>query len=752
MADVFIFGIRHHGPGSARAVAAGLAEVQPEAVVIEGAPELDAVAALATDATMVPPVAGLVYAPEHPRRASFYPLSVFSPEWVALRWALGRGVPVRFADLPAAHLLANRDEEQAPPETEGTDGGGGAGPAHPVVTDPIGELARAAGFDDPERWWEDAVEHRHHGLDAFDAVRDAMAELRTEGTLPRPHRPDEARREAAMRLALRAAAKEHGRVVFVCGAWHAPAVHPDAHPPARHDHELLRALPKVKVAATWVPWTNRRLAYASGYGAGVASPGWYEHLFTAPGDVSARWLTRTAHLLREAQYDTSTAAVIEGVRLADALATLRGRPLAGLSELTDATQAVLCGGSTLPLDLVAAKLFVGDVLGAVPDTTPMVPLARDLERLQRSLRLKPTASEQLITLDLRTESHRERSHLLHRLLLLDVPWGHQVDPGGTRGTFKEAWRLAWEPELAVALIDASGYGTTIAEAAAAVVAQKVEDADIAQLTGLVEQTLLAELPEALATVMEALADRAARQHDTERLMAAVEPLARVCRYGNVRKVDTEAVLGVLHGMAVRVCIGLGPACSSLDDEAAERLRALVDSVQRGLALVDDAGLRAAWTDALAGVADQHGVHGAVAGRAVRLLLDGGRIDTDDAGRRLSRALSRGADAVQGATWLDGFLSSDASLLLHDDGLLSVVDAWVAGVGGELFDDLLPLLRRTFSTFQAPERRLLGQRARRLDGSGTAPRDAATGAEDLDLDLERAARVVPLLRRILGVEP
>src|SRR5687767_8809959 len=102
MTDVLVFGVRHHGPGSARAGAAGLDEVQPDIVLIEGAPELDTVATLAAERGMVPPVAGLVYAPDEPRRASFYPLATFSPEWVALRWALGRGVPVHFADLPAA--------------------------------------------------------------------------------------------------------------------------------------------------------------------------------------------------------------------------------------------------------------------------------------------------------------------------------------------------------------------------------------------------------------------------------------------------------------------------------------------------------------------------------------------------------------------------------------------------------------------------------------------------------------------------
>ena len=103
---VHVLGVRHHGPGSARSVAAALEELEPDAVVIEGAPELDAVAALAADPQMVPPVAGLVYALDSPSQAAFYPLASFSPEWVALGWALERGVPVRFADLPQANAFA----------------------------------------------------------------------------------------------------------------------------------------------------------------------------------------------------------------------------------------------------------------------------------------------------------------------------------------------------------------------------------------------------------------------------------------------------------------------------------------------------------------------------------------------------------------------------------------------------------------------------------------------------------------------
>lgn len=103
-------------------------------------------------------------------------------------------------------------------------------------------------------------------------------------------------------------------------------------------------------------------------------------------------MTKVAGLLREEDRFVSTAHVIEAVRLAETLAALRGRPLAGLGETTDAVRAVMCEGSDVPLALVRDRLIVGETLGEVPDTAPAVPLQRDLTRSQRTLRLKPEAS------------------------------------------------------------------------------------------------------------------------------------------------------------------------------------------------------------------------------------------------------------------------------------------------------------------------------------------------------------------------
>ena len=58
--------------------------------------------------------------------------------------------------------------------------------------------------------------------------------------------------------------------------------------------------------------------------------------------------------------------MVDATRLAGALAGVRERPLAGLDELLDATRAVLCLGSDVPLELVRRELVVGTRLGEVP--------------------------------------------------------------------------------------------------------------------------------------------------------------------------------------------------------------------------------------------------------------------------------------------------------------------------------------------------------------------------------------------------
>lgn len=905
--NVSVLGVRHHGPGSARSLKDELERLAPDIVLIEGPPEADALVELAGDPGLEPPVALLAHVPGEPSKAAFWPFAVFSPEWQAIRHAVRTGVPVRFCDLPAAHSLATRPDTPDAPDVPDAPGDQGAGtPA--VHVDPIGVLARAAGYDDPERWWEDVVEHR--GDTPFRVIAEAMAAVR-EG-----HRTDghEARREAYMRRTIRRAVRDgFERIAVVCGAWHVPALAGSQGggsawgaglPTARADDALLRGLPKVKVETTWVPWTYGRLAAWSGYGAGVTSPGWYHHLFASPDRPVERWLTAAAGVLREEDLPVSSAHVIEAVRLTRSLAVLRGRPLAGLAEVTEAVRAVLCEGDDLPVELIQRRLVVGERLGHVPDSTPMVPLQRHLRQEQRRLKLKPEALDREHDLDLRRPLDLERSRLLHRLRLLGVGWGTQRESRG-KGTFRESWTLAWRPEFDIDLIEAGAWGTTVPAAATARVrdlaaggrapdpATPQEAAplapgpsgsgapgsgsrgpgasdgrgtsgggagraaapgvSLADLTGLVERCLLADLPDALPYVLDALSARAALDGDVTHLMAALPAMVRAERYGDVRGTPAIGLAVIVDALLSRVCVGLGGVVGGLDDAAARDLLGHIDAVHAAVALLPDAfgppgtlntsdapgtphipggsgapglsdtfntpgvphipgdsgilglpggsgtsGLpgppgtpggadvpgasggsrtfgggppgvsgdpgdsrtsgrsgtspmagasaeetpRGRWLAALRGVSGRSDLHGVIEGRFTRILLDAGDLDPDQAGTLMSRAMSAGHPPARAAAWVEGFLAGGGLLLVHDARLLALVDGWLTGLAPETFVDVLPLLRRTFGAFAAPERRSIGSRIRSLDaGEGAAVSE--------DVDDERAAAAVRTVLAILG---
>ncbi|WP_329197629.1 MULTISPECIES: DUF5682 family protein [unclassified Streptomyces] len=740
-----LLGVRHHGPGSARAVRAALDRVRPAAVLIEGPPEGDALLPLAADPQMRPPVALLAHAADDPGRAAFWPLAGFSPEWAAIRWAQEREVPVRFIDLPAAHSLAVTEDQEERPDS--------------VRVEPLAVLAESAGYDDPERWWEDVVEHRdavrEDPLAAFEALGEAMGALREAygcGGNPR-----DLVREAYMRQRMRAARREFGdSYAVVCGAWHVPALRAPA--TASADKALLTGLPKIKVETTWVPWTHRRLARAGGYGAGITSPGWYAHLFTARDRPVERWLTKVAGLLREEDRQVSSAHVIEAVRLAQTLAAVRGRPVPGLTETLEAVRAVMCDGSDIPLALIEDRLVVGDVLGEVPDAAPVVPLQRDLTRRQRSLRLKAEAQDRELELDLRKDTDAAKSSLLHRLRLLGIDWGVPTASRGSTGTFRETWRLRWEPELSVRVAEAGIWGTTVLGAATArAEALAADAAELGEVTALAEQCLLAGLSEALPAVLRALADRAALDTDVARLAEALPALARSLRYGDVRGTDAQALATVAAGLAERICVALPPACAAgADADGAAELRGHVDAVHGAIALLADAdeGLRERWAAVLRTLAGRDTVPGLIRGRAVRLLLDDGRLPPEETARLMGLALSPAATPADAAGWIEGFAGGSAgggTLLVHDERLLGLIDAWLVSVPAGAFVDVLPLLRRTFGAYEPGVKRALGELVRR--GPAARARTAGPGPAPegfgRELDPVRADAVADVVRMLLA---
>jgi hypothetical protein len=300
--------------------------------------------------------------------------------------------------------------------------------------------------------------------------------------------------------------------------------------------------------------------------------------------------------------------------------------------------------------------------------------------------------------------------------------------------------------LAIRVAEAGVWGTTVVAAAGARAADLADRAgSLAEITDVAERCLRADLPAALPEIMRILAERAALDTDVVQLAEALPGLVRALRYGDVRGTDTSALASVVDGLVVRVCVGLLPACASLDDEGARTMRRHLDDVHTAVQLLTDEQ-QEEWYTTLERLADRENLPGLLTGRATRILLDLGRLDTEAVAPRLSRALTRGVPHRESAAWIEGFLAGGGMLLIHDERLMALVDDWIAGTPSDLFVEILPLLRRTFATFAPAERRTLGERVRT---PSRAPESAA-GADRFDS--ERADSVLPLLAEILGLRP
>lgn len=794
---VHYFGIRHHGPGCARSLRKALHTLQPDCILVEGPPDADALLPFVEHADMHPPVALLVHSTEHADCAVFYPFAAFSPEWQALQFGVQNQVPTRFIDLPQSIRLAQEqlrrasemdDESESASESPenatdtnagATDGASDTAPASaqpdtsaevPALPaqgpdaphrwshhDPMDALAQIAGFADGESWWNHLVEERGDGENLFAAIAEAMAVVREHeqsddiSGLRLSER--EAQREAHMRQAIREAVKAgHQRIAVVCGAWHVPGL--QASHTAKADAALLKGLPKTKVNATWVPWTYRHLTSASGYGAGVQAPGWYDFLWNYnPANTqqsrATGWLSKVARLLRDNQLDCSSAHVIEATRLADTLASMRGHAQPAMDDLDEAVRSVMCMGDSAALQLIHSSLTLSDRIGHVPPDVPAVPLQRDIEQTQKTLRLKPEALERTLELDLRQPNDLAKSQLLHRLRLLGIPWGDLSRYGrNNRGTFRETWQLQWQPAFAITIIECSRLGTTLEQAATARVAEQCAAlTQLSELAELIDTVLLANLPHAVTLVSNALQTQAAITGDAIQMIAALPPLAAIFRYGSVRQTDNTLLAQVLDGLITRGSIGLPLACQSLDETAAENVRTPLLAAHEAIALRDSSEHTQTWQTALQYIASGDAAHALLRGLCCRLLLDASRWDSTQAATQLSRQLSAGVSPLDAAQWLDGFLNRNALVLLHDNTVWQLVDEWLTGLSPEHFLQIVPLVRRSFSNFSKTERRDLGERAARDTTASPTPA-AATGAATLDS--ARAQQPIPTLRLLLGL--
>jgi hypothetical protein len=772
---VTVLSIRHHGVGSAKQVLARLGALKPDLIIVEGPPEIADALKYIGHKDLVPPVSIMLYDTSNPKSSSFYPFTKFSPEWVAAKYANENGIPLRTIDMPAAvnlNLIAlkeanvkNELENELEKETNEniTEETTAETIAEPELTeaeiqaafekfapqDPLFQLAQISGYADTETWWDYYFERLHINTNAqehFEAVQLGMETLRQAEERPNE---DNELREAYMRTQIRQAQSEmFQNIVVVCGAWHQPALL-NIEKYDKQDAKTLKAIPKskLKIAASWIPWTNERLSMFSGYGAGITSPGWYQHLWDAKENYDVTWLIKVARTFRKKQIDISSAHIIETVRLAKTLAALRNKSTVTLPELNEATLAVMCMGDVILLQLIQHALIVNPQMGKVPADIPKLPIQENFEALIKTLRLPTQNFDKQYDFDLRKENDLQKSILLHRLQLLQITWGKRIG-SRSKGTFKESWILCWQPEVEIQLIDKAYLGNTIETAATAYINEHAaSNNSIASLAILISDIIPAELYGSLDTLLQKIQDLTTVAVDVADLMKAIAPLIDVGRYGNVRNTDATIITYIIESLIVKINIGLPNACYGLNEEQSENMFALISTVNENIKLFSNQTLLNDWLAMLQVLHQKNNIHPIIIGCVSRLLLDANVFTNQEAETMMSYFLSSNNAPQDVAYWLQGFLKNSGTLILYDNKLWNLIYNWVDQLPIEIFMEQLPFLRRTFSSFEFAERRQIGEKAKK----GLAVTTSETLINQIEnFDHQKAEQILPSLFKLINL--
>ena len=748
-----IYGIRHHGPGSAKAVLGALKNNPPDILLVEGPGEAEDLLPFILDKDLKPPVAALIYNAKKLQQAHYLPFASFSPEFVAIKWALKKGIPVKLIDLPIAKQLGlelaekNNADLQVFKEKFGSE-------SDEMSADPLGFLAKIAGYEDRERWWEVHFENQEHPAEVFDSIMELMNHLREKTA--RQETPETLLREAHMREGIRKARKEgFENATLVCGAWHAPVLKNYENYKATKDRALLKGLPKINCAATWIPWNYEQLSTQSGYGAGVISPEWYHLLFNNRKDAVIRWMTKAGRLLRKKDLTTSSAHVIEAVNLSQSLALLRNLPIAGIDDMEEAAIATFCEGRSQPLELVRKQLVIGTRVGKVPKVIPVIPFQKDMEKIIKATRLgkyretneshwlKGTMSNPRGGIDLREKNDLLKSQFLHRLNLLDIPWGkHHPATENDLGGFKEYWKLHWKASFAMRIIEAGMWGNTVEDACRNFIFNKAkESSDLNKLAQLLQQGLFAQVPGSIEYIVNRLKDVSAQTIDIPLLMKSVSPLVASLRYGTSRQLDTRQLEAVLLGFIPRICLGLPGATQSLDEDASIDLQQDLFTFNQDLQLLDREELIQLWKEALIKISNSLQTNPLLVGFSNRLLLDCGWIPLEEVTRALNFGLSKAQTKQAAALWIEGFLFGSGQLLIHQQELWEMINNWLNSLMIEDFEATLPLLRRAFADFSDSEREKMLDKIRNPD------KEKRLAIQQIELEENQLPAVFELLGKI-----
>jgi Family of unknown function (DUF5682) len=742
---LYWFGVRHHSHTAARHLKAAIQQRKPQIIFVEGPYEANHLVPFIVDPDTVPPVAiyssyrddenvlGLngILSPslEIPAKlAVWYPLTEYSPEYVAMKVAQAIGAEVVFIDLPHyAQTSAPTGTEQPAsdaPADRDDDFTSTAGNQRDALFTASGfyqSLAAAAGFESWDEAWDTLFENPKST--DFESFRRDMAafccavRLTSDANSERGARTVARERHfmKAIRDTLTQRQLKPEQAMVVCGGFHLFLDRNDDQPPP--------PIPHGTKYCTAVPYSFFQISELTGYGAGNRAPQFYQTCYNMIAEgrdeqIAMEHAIAVIRQMRKAGDPLSTADAIAITHHAQMLSTLRGRNHTTLDDIDDAIITCCCKGNPVEegtkLRTAMDTIGIGTKIGKVTGRLGRLPIVADFYEQIAALQLSHVIDKEkklTLRLDKRESLAATQSAFLHRMVFLNIPFASLVSTGGDfSGTlFREDWQVKWAPQTEPALIEQTLYGDTLERAALHRLREALAKAGVnsgeachqlLQAVNMELQDLIQETEAAALTAIDL-------DSSFVSLATAMRHTAVIERTYSLQGRAGSVIEPMLTRVFQRACLALASSLNVPDEEqmgVIQGLTSIADILQRA----DNSKLdRALFVNAVKCASNDTPIqflHGAFVG----LLCELRELPpTALAAEVAALALAAPDVMVTAGEMLDGMLAaSRTSILLGADALIAAVDDLLIAAQWENFLVMLPRLRAAFERLSATHRHSL----------------------------------------------
>ncbi len=767
MAEIMLIPVRHHSPACAWQIQKIFAKWKPDAVLVEGPDNANALLSVMLHEDTRAPFAIYYAYHDKAKRISkeqahykcYYPFLDYSPELVALRESHKNKTKISFIDLPYKDILAasaKKVSEDGAPRNYNDD----YLLARNAYMDKLCEKTGLRSFDE---LWEKYFEI--NGLNEDSDIW--FSHLDTYCRLARENTPKEVlQREGCLlreqHMAARIAQQALGgcgragqqeqtddkkrcktaksdkfqRILVITGGFHILGLKERLSgekwkETVQHANKLEQYVPDQDESVYLMPYSMEAADALNGYASGMPYTGFYQKIWEGlssqvPKPYEAAvldFLVASGKEVRREEGMLSTYDEICAWQMAEGLSRLRGKPQPGAYELQDAVLSAYVKGaynitSDMPLR-VLRRLMTGTGSGALCTLADVPPIVHDFEGQCRKfgIRTDSTLEKEAALSIFSSKKHRQMSCFFHQMLFLQTEFarrikGPDLQRRKDRSLIREIWKYKYSAQVFSALIDVSVHGATMEEAVTSLVQEQLRQdirSDSAAL--LLTQVFEMGISGQLQAVYERLHELILQDTDFYSVADAIKSLLMMEDLGALY--ESELQFGSLLHTGVQKLILLLPGITRMRDE---KLDAGMEAIKvlyqiTGRKGPDYSGERADFYEALCRMQEDTQIHAGLNGCIHGILYGSGQEDSRAVGAACRGYLTGTREQLlKTAVFFRGLFFAAKDLMLMERAFLVMIDTFLGEVDEAEFMELLPQLRMAFAYFTPAETDQIAQRA------------------------------------------